>query len=585
MRLRELIFQGVLDQAKPQRLRPDGSLALLELPPDVTVEAVHDLLLSCLYPKHLTPSQSETIRFSGDSKIAVVLETGRGIFRVIRRADAESVRLQRKKDGGYEDLASGAMAVESVLRERLHLPPVEIFYPLHLWRFDADTLPQLEEGAEYGDDPRIPAVVKSYREAIEVESLEDEIKALESRIEDGKSALGEGAKVADKLERAREKLREFSIDEMSEEELAFLQSKEERLKEFSEKLSRLQEQEDEESQKVEQSIPEPPTRQPLFLGGAGVAATALVVSFILHDSLRLIALLAIPGFALLGIELLKYFSNMGKVSLHKVRLESIRRRITQLREEEALFRGRIGHMLLHAGVEHEDELLERLPKVDKLREIIAKLEGHLESIQRDPDYRRARKELTTLEEQLQNLRSRRQELPAFVMNSFQLEEDLKGLGVDPVDVRRTPDVEEPERISYETPFEWLQDVARWTDQWSDDGLEDTARSTWSKICAHVLSDRFDDLNLDEDGQLHVASLTDEQRDLWQSTRTTEVQAVVVALALALQINHLRNRQGEGFSSVWIQAPGETLTPSHAEKFETVFKSAARQGNIVICRTT
>lgn len=589
MRLRELIFQGVLGDDSPRRLRPKGSLARLDLPAGMSVEQLHDLLIACLYPKHVTEEHRDRLQFSDDVKIAAVLKSKRGQFRIIRRAEPESVRLQHKKKGGYQDVASGASKVESVLRDKLDFPRLQTFFPLHLWRFDPDQIPTLELGAEFGDDPRIPEVVQEYLKALEVESLEDEIKEVEAQIEDGRNALGEGAKVADKLEQAREKLDEIAVDDLSEEQMDLLQNKDERLDSFHEQLERLQEQEDTEAEQIKKLLPEKPVRRQLFWAGIAVAVLALAASFVLYESHRIVAIGAIPGFAIVGVELLKYFNNLGRASLHKVRMESIRRRINQLREEEILFRERIDHMLLHSGVENEQELRDRIPKAEKLRGIIDQLEEKLESIQRDPDYRRARDELDSLQTRLEELRERREQLPSFVMNSFQLEDDLKSLGVDPTEVveraERDEGDEDDRDDAFDTPFEWLRAVAEWTGQWNGGELEKNARAMWSKICGHVLSERFDDIDLTAQGNLEVAALTEEQLEMWQNTRSSEVHAVVVALALSLHINQRKKKRGKAFSSVWIAEPADAMTPSHAEKFSSIFKSAAKESQIVICQAT
>lgn len=586
MHLRELIFQGVLGEDKPRRLRPEGALARLALPADLSVDQVHDLLISCLYPMYLGDEQHQRLQFSDAAKVAAIMESSRGLFRVIRRHDAMSVRLQRKTSDGYQTVASGAKDVQSALREKLHFPRLQVFFPLHLWRFDDEHLPTVAAGAEFGDDPRIPEVVEEYLTALEVETIEDEIKELDAQISEGKEALGEGAKVADKLKRAQEKLSEIAVDEISDDEIELLQNKEEHLDEFRAQLGRLRSQEDTELEQINRLIPDAPKRVPRFWIGVAIALIALVASFIFHETHRIVALAAIPGFALGGFELLHYFNNMGRASLHKVRLESIRRRISQVREKEILFAERIDHMLLHAGVEDEAELQQRIPKAAKLRRIIEKLEEKLESVQRNPEYRRARKELDTLELRIQDLRRRREELPSFVMNSFQLEDDLKTLGVDPVDVRdqaESQDQQDGQPEEFATPFDWLQSVAEWTEQWDGNGLEESVRAMWSKICGHVLGERFDDVDLCAEGELKIASLTDEQRELWQSTRTSEVHAIVVALALALHVNWCRKQTGAAFSSLWVSDPVETMTPVHVEKFESVFRSAAKNTQIVFCQ--
>ena len=584
MRLRELIFQGVLGADRPCRLRPEGTLAQLELPQDVTVGDVHDLLVACLFPKHLTEDCRQRLQFGDSVKLAAVLETGDSgpVFRIIRRSAADSVRLQRKASGGYEDLVSGASDVQSALRNKLKLPRLRVFFPLNLWRFSADEVPAPAAGAQYGDDPQIPEVVDQYLTALEVESVEDELKSIEQNIEESEQALGEGRKLEKKIERAQEKLDDIDVDAVSEEDIEFLNNKEDRLDEFETEFDRLRSQEDEELEKIHDLLPGTPLRSPVFWAGIAVALVAIVASFIFHESYRILALGSIPGWAVAGFDLLHYYNNRGRASLRKVRLNSIRRRLNQVREQEILFRDRVEHMLMHAGVDDEMELLQRLPKARKLREAIEQLEDELRSIEGDPQYRKARSELDSLRARRRQLQERRQEMPDFVMNSFQLEQDLEELGVDPDEVRQKGRDGDGDTVEFDSPFKWLRAVAQWTDQWDGSGLVDSARSTWSKICGHVLGDRFDDVDLTADGGLEVGSLTDEQRELWQKTRTAEVQAVVAALALALHVDGRRRQPEQTPGSVWIGPPEERMTSGHAENFKSVFRSAAKQSQIVIC---
>ncbi len=588
MRLRELIFQGVLGAAKPSRLRPGDGLARMALPPGVSVHQVHDLLIACLYPTHLSLEQQEGLRFDASAKLAAVLESSHGVFRVIRRRDAASVRLQIKKKEGYRELAAGASAVESALQKKLFVPPLEVVFPLHLWRFDPEEVPRPSPGAEFGDDPQIPEVIEQYRVALGVEEVEDEITELEGRIELGRDALGKGAKIKDKLQQARDKLDSISVDQLSDEELTLLRSKEEKIEEFRRELERLREQEGQELDAIGKRLPDRPKDRPLFWVGIAVAALALVASVVLYESHRIIALASIPGFLIGGIELLRYYNDLGRASVHKVRLKSIRRRISQVIEEEIMFREKIDHILFHAGVESEEQLQARLPKAAKLRKVIEKLEKKQDAVRRDPEYRRARQELDEMEERLEELQAAREQFPSFVMNSFRLESDLEELGVDPVEVRKWLDrqegTQEEEELEYSDPFEWMLDVAQKRGLWQKTGLVSGVRSTWSKICGHVLGERFEQVDLSEDGKLTVGSLTEEQQKLWQSTRSSEVRVVLCALALSMQVTAVRTKSSSIFRSVWVAEPGEAMTPGHAEKFESVFKSAARDCQIVICET-
>lgn len=583
MRLSELIFQGVFGADRPQRLRPDGSLARLSLPPGVTARQVHDLVVACLYPTQLTDGQRRRLQMGENTKLAAVLKIGDRVYRVIRRADPASVRLQRKTSGGYDDGASSAAEVEAALQQKLGLPPLPVFLPLHLWRFDPEDVTGTSVAVGAGGDDRIPELIEQYRMAQKIEEAEDEIKELRRRIEECKEQLGKGQKVEEKLERAREKLDEIALDDLSDEDLQFLDTKDDKLYEIDTELQRLQDQEHKELDRIQNLLPQPPYRSPYLWVGLGVAIAALSTSFALHETHRLIALLSIPGWAVAAFALFRYYHNRGRANLRKVRLTSIRRRINQVREQQIEIRERVDHMLFKAGAEKEGELRARIPEAQRLQKGISKLEMKLEDVRQDSSYRRARKQLEKLQGRLETLRQRREELPELTLNSFQLERDLEELGVDTDEIDLSEDDQQGD-WNFDSPFTWLRDVAEHTGQWNGTGLSDGARATWSKICGHVLSERFNALDLSAEGQLQAEALTDEQLELWQNTRTAEVQAVVSALALALHINKAAAGNSRALTSVWIAPPAEAMTSGHATKFQSVFKSAAKKSQIVICES-
>ncbi len=584
MRISELIFQGILGIETPSRLRPDGALCRLVLPGAISAREIQDMVIACLYPMHLTGEQRTRLGFSGTTKLAALLETRHGVVRVIRKSEPGSLRLQRKTAKGYEDVAAGAAKVQEFLQTKLGLPDIKVFLPLHLWRFSPEELPEVNPAA-LGDDPKVPEVSKTYLQALEVESVEDQLKELDMLIREGELAMGKGAELENKLSRAQAKLEEIQVKELSPEELEMISQKDEKLDEYGEQLHRLRSEEETEIRQVREQLPESPTRQPLFWVGAALALGALVVSVVFHETHRLAALGAVPGLWICASVWIQYFINMGRASVHQVRLASIRRRINQVCQEEILLLETVDHLVLHAGVANEEELQERIPMSRKLERIVARLEEDLQGLRSNPEYRRARKELTSLQEERAVLQQRRTELPDYVMSSFQLENDLKSLGVDPVEVRAQAEAaqkEDEDEPPLDTPFQWLRAVAEWTNQWNSAGLDDSARAVWSKICGHVLSDRFNEVDLTAEGDLKVAALTEEQLELWQRTRNSEVRAVLAALALALQVNFQNQARGQALSSVWIGDPGETMTPGHAQKFENVFQSAARKSQIVIC---
>lgn len=581
MRLRELIFQDVLGSGGARRLRPDGALARVELPPGVTVQQVQDLIVACLYPTQLTQRHHQRLQFGDSAKLAVVLEVGDRNYRIIRRTGADTVRLQRQTADGYDDRATGAQTVENALQQKLNLPKLPVFLPLHMWRFEPGEF--VGSGGVGGDD-RIPELIDQYQTALEVEQFEDQIKQLQRRIEESKQALGQGQKIEEKIDRARQKLAEIALDEFTDEDLEFLDQKDDRLHDIDAELQRLRDQEHKELDRIQQLLPPPLHHAPILWVGVAVAVLALGLSFAAYDTHRIVALGAVPGWAAVAFELFRYFHNRGRANLRKVRLTSIRRRINQVLEEEVQIRERVEHMLYRADVDDEGELRERLPEADRLKRGIAKLEEKLESVRRDPEYRRARKQLEQLQDQLQKLRQRREQMPELTLNSFQLEQDLEELGVD-TDRLDADGGQGDDGWDFDSPFGWLQKVAVDLGQWNDDGLASGTRTTWSKICGHVLSDRFSDVELNPEGELQVEALTPEQLELWENTRTAEVRAVVAALALALHIKSCANGDSRALTSVWIAEPSETMTPGHADKFESVFKSAAKKSQIVICEST
>ncbi len=587
MRLSECIFQGVAGIEDVTRLAPEGKVADLALPPGLKADVVQRLVVACLYPTVVDEAWRESLELDDSSKIAVVLQGGRSTFRVLRRGDAESVRLQRHEENEFRDLVRGAAKVEGALREKLGMPSPEVFYPLGLWRFEADELPEPRPESRFGDNPQIPEVVEQFRLALEVEVVEDKIKGLESRIEDARKALGKASKLEAKLQEGREKLDGIAVNELDDEELELLESKDRRLDEFYKELDRYGEQEDRALDAVHAELPGKPWKGALFWAGVAMIILGLGASIALYDSHRWVALGAIPGFAFAGFEWLRYYHKMGQAGLHKVRLESIRRRINKIREEEIFFRERIDHLLFHAGVENESELQQRLPQAKKLRKIVGQIEDKLGELRQDPAYRKAREEIDRLRVEKRQLEARREEFPEFVMNSFRLEEDLESLGVDPDEVRQWAATHSGEDEGgggwMEDPFRWLHHAAKDNGQLQKGALRPSVQKMWSKVCGHLLNARFEKLHLTPNGELDVDALTQEQQELWASTRKAEVQTVARALALALQVDSQKRRKGpKGFSAVWMEAPSKTLPSAVAEGMRSVFQSAGRHAQIVIC---
>ncbi|RAL22917.1 hypothetical protein DL240_08475 [Lujinxingia litoralis] len=582
MQLQELIFQGLLGQSRPARIRVEEAFQSLELPSGVSAADVQDLVVLCLYPAQSRELAERLFEPGASIKLACAFSFRGTPLRVVRQAQGDSVRLQRRSASGYEELARGASQVQRALQEKLNLPDLATFYTVHLWRFDFD-VEAVINAANFGDDPRIPELAELYLTSLEVESLEDQIKELELRVDEGQRALGEGAELEEKLSRAHERLAEVELAELSDGELELLRERDARMDDYDTQLGRLQAQQDTERRQIELSVPDSPTQMPLFWGAVALALTAFIASFVFHQTHRILALGSIPGLALGAFVLLRYYNNLSKASVHQVRLDSIRRRISQVREDQIMLLERVEHILLHAGVEREEELQTRIPMAQKLRDVIERIEKQLETVRTNPEYRRARRELDSLQAELTETRSRRAELPAFVMNSFQLENDLQTLGADPVEIRTMADQKQAAAQAEDLPQEPLE-MLRWVAEkgglWAQGQLDAGTQAMWSKVCSHVLSERFNGVALSAQGQLQVEALTGEQLELWQRTRSAEVQVVICALALALFVSTSRRGTG-GLESVWISDPAQRMTPSHAGRFASVFKSAARQAQIAI----
>ncbi len=576
MRIREIIFQGVFGCDSPVRLATAPGVDRMNLPADLSVEDVHALVIALFYPQKITDELNRQFEVGDNVKLAVVLEQGDQVYRVLRRHELSSMRLQVKKSGGFKGLAKGHQASVEALEEHVGIPDFETFVALNLWRFGDDEL--YARGHE-GLSEEHRELVDKYRTAIEVESLEDRIKNLEGRIAETQSALGKGAKIDQKLEQARAKLESLQMSDLSEEDFGLLSDKDERFEDFDNQLDRLVRQEEEERIDIERKLPERPWTEPIFWGGLAVGVAALSVSVVMHDTLRQVAALNVVGFGMVAWVLLRYFADLERASVHQVRLESIKRRLNQVREEEVAFREQINHLLIHAGVDDEHELYDRFEKTRKLEEIIEQLEAKAAEVRRDPAYKSARAEIDQLQDEIERLSAQREQLPEVVMSSFQLESDLKSLGLKPIEVLEEDD-EEPEELP-QTTFGRLKLAAERHGQWQGGTLQTRTRKMWGKICGHVLGERFKGVDLSGDGDLKVRDLSDEQLAMWRRTRTTEERIVAAALALALHVN-IRDRAGRLLETIWVSDPRDDFGSKVADAFDDVFDSAAKKSHIVLC---
>lgn len=579
MLLRELIYQHVFGADSPVRLEAPSQVSTVAVPSGAATTEIQNLVLSALYPKHTPHSTRMALAGADEAKVAAVFEHRSRAYRILRRADPESLRLQVKESAGWRDLAAGSMAVDERLAQSLGRPDFEIFWSLNLWRFERSP----NEATAFDLDtlePKLRDVVLQFRAARAVESVEDELKAVESRIAERTKELGQGAALEEKLRKAKERLVEIEVSELSSKDLDLLKQKDPLMQEFDLQLTRLEEQEDTERRQIDQIVPDAPTRSPVFWGGLVLAVGALIAAAT-DPGIRYVALADIFGFGLVAWVLFTYFDGMERASVHQVRLESIKRRLNQVREEQVATGDRINHVLIHAGVRDAKEMGERIAKAEQLRAVITKMERKVDELRRDAGYMTAMDEVERLRKRQTELEAERRQLPEDTLSSFQLENDLAQLGIDPQlvldDSGDSSDAEDDEL----TPLGRLLDVASMVGQWDQLELYPKTRKMWGKICGHVLGDKFSEVSVTSEGNLKIGDLDPEQIEMWRKTRPSEHEVLLRALALAVQVGaDARSRRGI-FESLVIEDPATYLTAVQVKKLQEVFASAAQKTGVVV----
>lgn len=606
MQLREVIFQGIWGYDKATRLSPEAEFTQLVLPRGVDAEKVQDLLISLFYPRNLSAQQQKSVQSADTATVVVVFSNAQGQrFRLIREGDRWALRLQREQSGGvFQDAARGVEEVERALRELLKLPEIGVFLALNLWRFEAPPPAAATPVVAKSQDPRVPELIGMYHQSLEVETIEDSIQSLEQHLEQAQRALGDYAEVADKLERAREKLAGMTLPDITSEELEVLEGQERQLDEYDQQIGRLLSEEDAERRQLSLNVPDKPYRTPLFLLGVAIGVTSIMVSVVFPHTLCVASMVNVLGAGMICWTLLAYFNDLGRASVHQVRLESIRRRLNQVREEQINFLEEIDHIMIHSGVSNLEELSAQIPRAAKLQSVIERLEAQFKQLQSNPQHRKGREEADKMQRELKALRARRADLPEYVMNSYQLENDLQSLGIEPTEIREMlvnhsanhsasgegdveSGVEDPadalvQKDADWTAFQRLRHVAELAGLWSGGQLDGATQKMWAKICGHVVSERFSEVVLTNDGKLQIGGLTAEQMQMWSRTRSAEERAVILALALSMHINSDEARTGL-LRSLWLSDLNQQLTAGHSEKFESVFRSASKKSQIVICK--
>jgi hypothetical protein len=581
--INEIVFQGIFGCTSPVKIGSKETYVDFDIPPSMTVKDVQAVVMALFFPSRLDTAGRRGVEFGQDVKIAVTFDAVDRSWRILRRDSDDSLRLQMREANGFKDIARGEN-VEAVLSDKLRVAPWPIFSLLSFWRWD-EAIPKDEVAF---DIDALPATTRDiifrYKVARELEVIEDRISQLEQRAEMAKERLGEGFKLEDKLEKASAKYEEIAIAELSEEDLKLLGERDERLAEFEHQLRRLEAEEEDAREEVHISLPDKPWRNPLFWIGLAIAATAIATSIAMRETLRPIAAANVLGLGLTAWALLVYFTDMERAGVHVVRLDSIKRRLNQVREKQVAFKEKINHLLIHAGVENEAELAERFEKSTRLKEIIDKMEAQLDKVRQRPVYQTARRELDEINGELEEARAAKEDAGQSIMSAYQLENDLKNLGFDPEKVLQELENQgsrqQEEQPEYERDeFSRLAEIAARCGLMGRDGLDDRVVKMWAKICAHVLGSRFKDLALSPSGELKVSTLTSEQLSLWGETRPREKRMLAVGLSTAISVN--MPSKYSSLNALIVPDPGNELSSEHATKFYEVMQSASQKVQVIL----
>ncbi len=577
MLLRELIYQHVYDSDAPARLDVESQVSVIKVPAGAASSEIQDLVLSTLYPTQTPHATRMALAGADEAKVAAVFEHRKRSYRILRRADPESLRLQVKESSGWRDLAAGSVAVDERLSQSLGRPDFEVFWALNLWRFERSSSQATTFDLD-ALDPKMRDVVLKFRLARAVETVEDALKSTESRIAERTKELGQGAALEDKLHKAKERLVEIEVSELSPKDLELLKEKDSLMQEFDFQLNRLEEQGATEKHQIDLIVPDTPTRTAPFWGGLVLAIGSLIWAAT-DPSLRVVAFADVVGFGLVAWVLFNYFDGMERASLHQVRLESIKRRLNQVREEQVATNERINHVLIHAGVRDAKEMGERIEKAEGLTLVIEKMERRVQELRRDAGYMSALEDLERLKKRQVELVAERRELPEDTLSSFQLESDLRSMGIDPQLVLEDTADSSPEED--EGPLQRLLSSAAIMGQWDAIELYPKTRKMWGKICGHVLGDKFSEVGVTSEGTLQIGDLDPEQIQMWRKTRPSEYEVLLRGLALAIQVgSDERSRRGM-FESLVIVDPASYLTAVQGKKLQEVFASAAQRTGVVI----
>lgn len=579
MRLSELIYRGILGASGTERLGFEETTNRVEFSERDDAETFRTLLLNLFYPVECTDEERSVFEGHRDPRLALRFTKKGREFRIARRAAGESVRLQRRSNGEWESVSRGARSVSEVLRETFDRPDLRTFRALNFWDFETPTLAAGGLGvdlSEYG--PEAAEMVEEYRETLELDRVERELARVRDRIEEIREQHEEGFRAERELERAERRLDELDEPDLSEEEFEMLRQRDERLEEYHETLEELREEEEAQRRSIERLDPDVPWRERAVHAGLGIGLAAMAISFFYAGSLRWVALVNPVAFGFVAWAFLVYLTDREKVNLHKVRVDSIKRRRTEVRREMVEFREKIDHLLVHEEADSPEELLRRRREFGELEETLADLEERVEQYAETPAFREAKERLAELEGRRDSLEEAREELPDFGADLFQVENGLHAIGIDPDDIALDDDGSDEPVSEQRRPFALLCDLAREGGMWGGDGLAAEVLGLWQKMAGHVLDPKFEGVVVGPDGEVGIASVASpDEFDGWLRDHRRERQLLAGTLALAL---HFRARSAERVETVVLLDPERDFSRRASQGVADLFERGPDRSHAV-----
>ncbi|MFB6262619.1 MAG: hypothetical protein ABEL76_03175 [Bradymonadaceae bacterium] len=587
MRFQTLIYRGVSEGGSTARLDVSDERPRADLPGDTSLADSRAILWALIYPEVPLTASRDLLDAAGDPTFGLVFEVDGTQYRLKRKGEPSSVTLERARSEGFERVEAGAEAVGHRLESRHGRPSVRQFAALNLWQFDSEAV-RTGGGVSLEElGPQQRQLVEEYREALEIRRLEettDELKAEHRAIEE---AIGDGLELESKLEQARSELDELEMGVITEDDLDLLRTKDEKLQRLEDELEELAEKERRERDAIAETEPAPLWRNGQLWVGLSLGVASIAASVLYPETLRWVAALDLVAFGLVAWNVIVHLTDLERANIHRVRVDSIRRRTEEVRQEIVDIRERVDHLLVHADAEDEIELLDRSRKARRLRDMIDRLEDQVASYRQDPEFVRRRDRANELEDRLEELAERRSQLPDYPPDPYQLEMQLDRAGVDPeavgdeVDSTGAPASQTagPEAEEGRRPFEMLGDVADEVGLSNGGRLSDEPRRLWRKMAGHVLGDSFAGIGLTADGGVRIDELTEDQVAMWRETKPSEVRMAAELLALALQLS--LSEGAPAVETVWAPDPSRSLVEEGARRMEEVVDNASQRCHLVL----